>query len=149
MSIFLHKYDVRKTIVNTQWYDSPAHLHARRMSALRGFLRKCIIVCMEIYPHLGCVVSALPGALPSSWGGAGTGIGVSAFAMVICSASEASSPQWGQKITPFRGETQALWKRWFILKSGWHSKNVPCRRQICEYILYITHFPGRGGHIHY
>lgn len=56
--------------------------------------------------------------------------------MVTSWASEASSPQWGQKsIPPFallrpppNTVTQPRWKRWAMRWSGQHSRNVPWKK---------------------
>lgn len=54
--------------------------------------------------------------------------------MAISCASEASSPQWGQKSRPppfarlrppLSTVTQPRWKRWVMRSSGQHSRNVP------------------------
>lgn len=84
--------------------------------------------------YLGWEVSALPGASWARGGGAGAavpagGVTPSPRGMVTSWASDASSPQWGQKTMPFIWDTQALWKRWATRKSGWHSRKVPWGRE--------------------
>lgn len=58
--------------------------------------------------------------------------------MVTSWASEASSPQWGQKSMPPsfgllrplpKTVTQPRWKRWAMRWSGQHSRNVPCKER--------------------
>lgn len=66
--------------------------------------------------YLGWEVSARPGASCARGGGAGHavptgGVPPSPRGMVTSWASEASSPQWGQKTIPLSWDTQALWKR--------------------------------------
>lgn len=84
--------------------------------------------------YLGWEVSALPGASWARGSGAGAavpagGVTPSPRGMVTSWASDASSPQWGQKTIPFSWDTQALWKRWATRKSGWHSRKVPWGRE--------------------
>lgn len=85
----------------------------------------------QLVVYLPVVVSARPSGAPGVAGPCafvgGTVEVVSALAMVTSLALLASSPQWGQKLWPFSTEAQARWKRWEMLRSGWHSINVPCK----------------------